>query len=300
VTSTGSQLVLIIGPSPGGLGAETAISLAHGAPKAIILAGRSAEKCQPTVNAVKGVDSSINVKFVEIELASFRSVRKAARSILEDSSITTIDVIINNAGVMAITLTRNENDYEMHFAANHLGHFLLSNLLVPRLTKGTSRIINVSSSGNRYSGVNWSDVHCAYKRMGGYSQSKAAQILFLVALLKRGVRSYAVHPGSAQTNLGVHLDLETAEDVCRVMFNKTLAEAQADPISAKNKTTQQCAATQVVAALDPSLGEQEVMFLNDCQPSTDPLWVLAAALDEKDAERMWTLSEQLVGETFDL
>ncbi|KAH8820200.1 short-chain dehydrogenase [Xylogone sp. PMI_703] len=290
-------------PSPGGLGAETAISLAHGAPKSIILIGRNAEKCRPTVDSVHAIDASIDVKVFQAELSSLKSVRKAARAILDDKSISTIDVIINNAGIMAVPLARNENGYEMHFAANHLGHFLLTNLLMPKLTPQTGRVVNVASSGNLYSGVNWDDVHFrgegSYKPMRGYSQSKTANILFSVALKKRGIKSYAVHPGSIQTPLVAHLDLEMAEDITQTVYGITLQEAMASPEYAKSKTLQQGCATQLVAALDPSLEEQDGVFLNDCCPSTSPLAVKPWSLDEKDAERMWMLSEELVGESFE-
>lgn len=231
--------VLITGPSPGGLGAETAISLAHGSPANIILIGRDVEKCQSTANSVQAINSSIKVKVVQAELSSLRSVRKAARAILNDNSIPTIDAIINNAGIMAIPLARNENDYEMQFAANHLGHFLLANLLIPKLAPRTGRVVSVSSSGNIYCGVNWDDIYFrnegSYKPMRGYSQSKTANILFSVAQKKRGVRSYAVHPGSIQTSLSRHIDLDMAEDITRTIWGMSLHEAMESPEHTRSK-----------------------------------------------------------------
>jgi NAD(P)-dependent dehydrogenase (short-subunit alcohol dehydrogenase family) len=294
---------MITGPSSGGLGAETAISLAHGAPATLILIGRNAEKCNAVVDAVKAINSSIIVKFIQAEFSSLQSVRRTAVAILSDQSIPKIDAIINNAGVMAIPLARNENDYEMHFAANHLGHFLLTNLLIAKLTPSMGRIVNVSSAGNIYSGVNWDDIHFrregSYTPMRGYSQSKTANILFSVALKNRGFAAYAVHPGTIQTtHLGVHIDLEMAEDITRTMYGLSLNEAMASPDHTKPKTLQQGCATQLVAALDPSLERQDGVFLTDCQPSTSPLVVSQWSLDEGDAERMWEISEGLVGEAF--
>lgn len=279
------------------------MSLAHGAPANIILIGRNAAKCQETVGKVQEIDASINVTVVQAELSSLRSVRKAARMILDDESVPTIDAIINNADIMAVPLTRNENGYEMHFAANHLGHFLLTNLLIAKFTPYTGRVVNVSTAGNMYSGVNWNDVHFrgedSYKPMRGYSQSKTANILFSVALKKRGIKSYAIHPGSIYTNLGFHLTQEMAEDITQTVLGMSLQEARASREHAKTKTLQQGCATQIVAALDHSLEEQDGVFLADCRPSTSPLAVKPWSLDEKDAERMWTLSEELVGEAFD-
>lgn len=101
LTLRSSHLVLITGPSEGGIGAETAISLAHGNPALLILVGRTLSKIQPTIDAVHAVNPSIAVKFIAADLTSLNSVREAAREILNDASITHIDVIINNAAVMA-------------------------------------------------------------------------------------------------------------------------------------------------------------------------------------------------------
>lgn len=133
--------------------------------------------------------------------------------------------------------------------------------------------------------------------MRGYSQSKTANILFSAALKKRGVRSYAVHPGSIQTSLGRHIDLDMAEDI--TIWRISLQGAMAMPEHAQSKTLQQGCATQIVAALDPGLENQEGVFLGDCRPSTDALVVKSWSLDEKGAERTWTLSKDLVGEAFD-
>lgn len=90
-----------------------------------------------------------------------------------------------------------------------------------------------------------------------------------------------------------------AEDITQTVFGMSLQEARASREHAKTKTLQQGCATQIVAALDHSLEEQDGVFLADCRPSTSPLPVKPWSLDEKDAERMWTLSEELVGEAFD-
>ena len=101
LTLRSSHLVLITGPSEGGIGAETAISLAHGNPALLILVGRTLSKIQPTIDTVHAVNPSIAVTFITADLTSLNSVREAAREILNDASITHIDVIINNAAVMA-------------------------------------------------------------------------------------------------------------------------------------------------------------------------------------------------------
>ncbi|KAK9436452.1 short-chain dehydrogenase [Metarhizium brunneum] len=290
---------LITGPTPGGIGAQTAISLAAASPSTIILVGRSVEKGQPTVDHIKRANSSINVRFVEAELSSMQSVRKAAQCILDDDGIPFINTIINNAGIMVPPYSQTKDGFESQFATNHLSHFLLVNKLMPKLlAAGNARVVNVSSVGNKYSGMNWGDIHfrTTYTPQRAYSQSKTAQILFSVSLNKKlaskGVRSFALDPGSVETGLSKYISLDIAEDMAQKIAGKSLVEARAS----RRKTVCQGCATTLVAALDPTLGHG--VYLADCKITSDPACVNAWALDEGDAERCWTLSEECVGETF--
>lgn len=256
-------------------------------------------KGQITVDKIKQVNLAVRVKFVEAELSSVKSIRKAAQTILDDTSIPVIHTIINNAGIMVPPYSVTEDGFESQFATNHLSHFLLVNKLVPKLVAaGSSRVINVSSVGNKYSGMNWDDVHfkTTYTPQKGYSQSKTAQILFSVSLNKKlvskGVRSFALDPGSVQTGLAKYISLEIAEDMAQKIAGKSLEEAKAS----RRKTVPQGCATTLVAALDPALGDG--VYLADCKITSDPACVSAWALDEEEAERCWTLSEECVGERF--
>ncbi|KJK83091.1 hypothetical protein H634G_01219 [Metarhizium anisopliae BRIP 53293] len=258
---------LITGPTPGGIGAQTAISLAAASPSTIILVGRSVEKSQPTVDHIKRANSSINVRFVEADLSSMQSVRKAAQCILDDDGIPFINIIINNAGIMVPPYAQTEDGFESQFATNHLSHFLLVNKLMPKLlAAGNARV------------------------------SKTAQILFSVSLNKKlaskGVRSFALDPGSVETGLSKYISLDIAEDMAQKIAGKSLVEARAS----RRKTVSQGSATTLVAALDPTLGHG--VYLADCKITSDPACVNAWALDEGYAERCWTLSEECVGEAF--
>lgn len=124
---------LITGPSEGGLGAETAISLAHDNPALLILVGRTLSKIQPTVDAIHAINPSITAKFVAADLTSPNSVRQAAHEILNNACITHIDVLINNAAVMASPYELTVDGFELQFATAHLGHFFLTNHLLPKL-----------------------------------------------------------------------------------------------------------------------------------------------------------------------
>ncbi|KAJ6438765.1 NAD(P)-binding protein [Purpureocillium lavendulum] len=291
---------LITGPTPGSIGAETAASLATGAPSCIILVGRSLASAQATIDRIKNTDPSINVKFVEADLSSIEAVRKAADSILSFVDVPVIHAMINNAGIMVPPFSLTTDGFESQFAINHLSHFLLTNKLMPKLlAAGGARVVNVSSIGNCYSGMNWDDVQFSsgYTPQKAYGQSKTAQILFTVALNKRyasrGVRSFALDPGSVQTGLAKHITPEIAADMALKITGKSLAEARA----ARRKTVTQGCATSLVAALDPTLSGG--IFLVDCQIASGPNTVAPWSLDEAAAERCWALSETLVKEKFD-
>lgn len=291
--------------TPGGLGAETAISLAHGNPSTLILLGRTQAKCQPTIDAVKAVDSTIAVKFVAVDLESMTSVRAAARAVLDDVEVVQIHALINNAAVMTCPYRKTEDGFERQFATNHLSHFVLTNELMPRvLAAGPgARIVNVASVANKYAGINWDDP--GFDREGdytpwrGYGQSKTANILSAIALnrrvSKRGVRTFAANPGSVSTNLQGYMTLEMAEEAARVITGKSLDEA----VATMAKTLQQGCSTQLEAALDPALETEEKVFFNDCLPCDDPAWVAPWSLDVDAAERLWEMSEELVGEKFE-
>ena len=149
-------VVLITGPSPNGIGAETALSLATANPKRIILAGRSEAKIQPVMDQIKQINSKVDILIVPLDLSDNTSVQHAAEKI--NSSINGLDVLVNNAGVMAIKdYTKSVDGFEMHFASNHLGHFLLTNLLMSKIIAAKGVIVNVSSTAHELAEVNFDD-----------------------------------------------------------------------------------------------------------------------------------------------
>jgi NAD(P)-dependent dehydrogenase (short-subunit alcohol dehydrogenase family) len=193
--------------------------LATANPKLIILAGRSKERASTTIDAIKLNHPSVGVSFVTLDTASIKSVRNAAAEIktLTDK----IDVLINNAGVMAVPYSKTEDGLEQQFATNHVGHFLLTNLIIDQIIAAGpgSRIVNLSSFGHRRSPVRFDDYGFqngeTYDPWLAYGQSKTANILFSLSLAEKlkskGVRSYSVHPGGIWTGLGLHLSAEVVE-----------------------------------------------------------------------------------------
>ncbi|KAI1126116.1 putative retinol dehydrogenase 12 [Nemania abortiva] len=306
------RIFLITGPTPGGLGAETAISLAAEHPAMIILVGRSQAKAQPTIDAIKGVDANVNVKFVEAELTSLKSVRAAAQTILNDPEVTKIDVVINNAAVMACPQMQTEDKLDYQFGINHLSHFVLTNKIMPKILAAGpgARIVSVSSSGHRYTGVRFHDPNFtepgSYKEFASYGQAKTANILYAVELNKRlasrGIRAYAPTPGSVQTNLGTYMQalgdraMAVLDDAAYKVNGISIAETRArDPY----KTLQQGSASYIRAAIDPDLVKEEGVFIDDANLTTDPNVIKSWATDPELAEKCWKLSEELVGEKFD-
>jgi NAD(P)-dependent dehydrogenase (short-subunit alcohol dehydrogenase family) len=293
---------LITGPSQGGIGAETAISLAHGSPSTIVLLGRSLSKIQLTIDSIHSINSSISTKFVSIDLDSLSSVRAAAKIILDDLSIAHIDVVINNAAIMACPYGVTEDGFEIQFATNHLSHFLLTNLLMPKILAAgpNSRIINVSSWGHFASDIHYDDIGFNngkdYSAFQAYGQSKTANILFSVGLNQklnsRGIKSFALHPGSIRSNLQKYVTPEMMQEGVKFMEGIGMKMPE-------RKTLQQGCSTTLRAALDPSLGMEGSVFLADCQLTTDPLEIRAYALDKEKALQCWAVSEDLVGEKFE-
>lgn len=294
---------LVTGPSKGGIGASTAEALAHASPHTILLLGRSIAKIQPTIDSIHGIDSSIITKFVPVELSSISSVRAAAKVILDDASVPKIDVVINNAGIMICPYELNADGYELQFATNYLSHFLLTNLLLPKILAAGpgARIVNVSSGGHAFGDINWESLDFNkgkdYEPWKAYGQAKTANILFSVAMNKRlegkGVKSFALCPGSIRTGLQKHLTSELI-DLAVGSYGeqgKTIPEM---------KSLEQGCSTTLRAALDPSLEVGDSCFLSDCQIQTDPVEIKPYALNKERAERLWSLGEEMVGEKFSL
>lgn len=144
------------GPSVGGIGAETALSLAAGSPACIILAGRSLSKIQPLIDRISGAYSNIETQFVSLDLSSLRAIRDAAANINE--RVKSIDILINNAAIMACPFAKTVDGIESQFGTNYVGHFLLTNLIMNRLIAGQgARIVNVSSSAHQMADVQLDD-----------------------------------------------------------------------------------------------------------------------------------------------
>ncbi len=203
------KVAIVTGASTG-IGLETARALAS-AGAHVVLAGRDGARIDAAVSTVRDQVPDAELEAGSLDLASLDSVRAFAQWYSETHD--RLHLLINNAGVMYTPLERTVEGFEMQFGTNHLGHFLLTNLLVPMLLADPpSRVVNLSSGGHRGSDIVWDDPNFErreYDKFSAYGQSKTANVLFSVELDRRladrGVHAYAVHPGMIATELGRHM-----------------------------------------------------------------------------------------------
>src|SRR5262245_36281392 len=299
----GGRLVLVTGASSG-LGAESARALAaHGA--RLVITGRDVPKTERVADAIRKSTGNSEIEVRELHLEKPASVRAFAKAFLAEHR--KLDVLLGNAGVMACPLQRTAEGWEMHFATNHLGHFLLGCLLAPALRAAApSRVVSVSSAGHTFSGVVFEDIQFErrpYDKWQAYGQSKSANVLYAVELDRRlagaGVRAFALHPGGIVTELGRHLD---AADIALI---RTRADERAKDGRTYWKTPEQGAATQLFAATASELAGRGGLYLEDVQvsgiePCPGGVGCSPWALDPEAAKRLWSVSEATLGESFPL
>ncbi|KAF4459177.1 short-chain dehydrogenase [Fusarium albosuccineum] len=334
--SVKGKTIVITGVSPNSLGLATAFALAAQEPERLILTGRSADKVQASIDNLKSSFPGVKYDSLLFDLSSQASVRAAAAKLNDNSDIPEAHILINNAGVMAIAeLTLSDDDIEMSFATNHIGHFLFTNLIIGKLiaaskTSSTpTRIINLTSFGHQFSPIRFSDINFtkkpsklpeeerpdlqkaeffygrnwandAYAGGFSYAQSKTANVLFSISLNQKlasqyGITSYAVHPGAVDTNIGRH---SNPEEVLHAL-NKAKELGFTDP----QKTPEQGANSSVWAAVNPGLPPPDLsedvvkgVYVADCKLPDEGCAEFAKR--KVLAERLWELSETLVNQKF--
>ena len=301
--------ILVTGVSAG-LGVETARALvAHGAN--VVGAARDLEKAKRATSEVSkaAVETGGSFELIELDLASLKSVRSATDKLVADGRW--FDVIIANAGVMATPLGKTQDGFETQFGTNHLGHFVFVNRIA-KLIKDGGRLVNLASSGHRFSNVDLDDPNFTttpYEPFLAYGRSKTANILFAVAFdqrhRERGVRAAAIHPGGIQTELARHMDPAQMEQMVKQINEEAKAEGK-EPF--QFKTVPHGAATSVWAAVVAPAEEVGGRYCENCHASdvvADDArlglldeGVRGYALDPEKAKALWKKSEEMVGESF--
>ncbi|WP_371542739.1 SDR family NAD(P)-dependent oxidoreductase [Streptomyces sp. NBC_00554] len=275
-----------------GLGLETTRALTKAGARVVVPARRP-DAARAAVDGIEGVEVD------ELDLGDLDSVRAFAERFL--ASGRTVDIVINNAGIMACPETRVGPGWEAQFATNHLGHYALVNRLWPAIAPGGARVVSVSSGGHHNSAIRWDDPHwkTGYDKWQAYGQAKTANVLFAVQLdrlgQESGVRAFSLHPGGILTPLQRHLAKE--EMVERGWIDEDGKLVNPDAF----KTPEQGAATQVWAATSPQLAGMGGVYCEDCdiaEPAPadgERTGVQAYAIDPEQAARLWELSAELTG-----
>lgn len=153
------KVILVTGVSPNGLGAFFVEHVAIAHPKLLILAGRNPTKSQATSDAVAKANPNVQTRTLQLDLESINQTRKAGATVNGWADVPHIDLLVNNAGIMACPYAKTEDALERQFATSHVGPFLFTNLIMKKILKSSSpRIVNVSSDGHRLSAMRWGDI----------------------------------------------------------------------------------------------------------------------------------------------
>lgn len=269
----------------------------------VILACRSVDRGKDAVRSIREAVPDPSLSVGALDLASLDSIRNFAETLISEE--TPIDILCNNAGVMAIPRTETEDGFEMQFGVNHLGHFALTGLLLERLieTPGESRVVTHSSGAHKQGTIDFDDLQqgSSYSRWGAYAQSKLANLLFAYELDRKlkavdsSVVSTTCHPGYAATNLqrrGAEMDGSKLKLAMMNVANRVFGQSPA-----------MGALPMMYAAVEPTLTGGEYVgpsgLLNmrgypETQRSSD------RSYSEETATQLWDVSESLTGVTYPL
>ena len=158
------KIILTTGVSPKSIGSTFVQSIASAKPSLLILAGRNTAKIQTTADEITSANPDVKVRLLTLDLGSLAQVREAAAEVNSWEDVPNIDVLVNNAGIMAVPYKLSAEGYESQFSTNHLGHFLFTNLIMDKLLKSnekgwTPRVVSVASDAHRFSGIRWADIN---------------------------------------------------------------------------------------------------------------------------------------------
>lgn len=281
-----------------GLGLETVRALA-GAGAKVFVAARRPEVAAADLEGVGG-----DVTILQLDLADPASIDAFAAGLAERTD--KLDILINNAAIMACPLARDARGYESQFATNHLGHFQMTARIWPLLKAAGAgtRIVVLSSIGHARGGVDLDDPHFntrEYEKWTAYGQAKSANALFALHLDEigkaSGIRAFSVHPGGIKTPLQRHLTME--EQIAMGWFDK---DGNPNPLF---KSTEEGAATSVWCAVSPLLEGEGGVYCEDCNIAA--IWdesmhpyvgVRRHVMDRNAAAALWTASEAMTGVAF--
>jgi len=286
----------VVTGSTGGLGYETVLALAR-AGADIILAGRDDRKGQSALDTISREVIGARIRYEHLDLASLASIADFAQRMQVRQSL---DLLINNAGVMALPRRQTTADgFEMQFGTNYLGHFALTARLMPLLRRSSGpRVVSVSSLAHRTGSIDFGDLQGTrlYSPWKAYGQSKLACLMFALELQRRSdaagwnLTSNVAHPGFSRTNLfasGPGGLLSVATDFAAPFFGHSAADG-ARPI--------------LFAATSPQAkpgGYYGPGGFGELRGAPAPALIMPRARDAATAARLWDVSEKLTGTSFE-
>ncbi len=286
----------IVTGGAGGLGLETARALAQ-AGADVTLAVRDRVRGGEAAGALRASSGKRNVHVGVLDLADLASVQR----FVDDWGNAPLHILINNAAIMACPLTRTAQGWEAQFATNHLGHFALTQALLPALRRGApARVVALTSSGHKICGVDFDDIHFErreYNKWKAYGQAKSANALMSLGLHLRqgaeGITANAVHPGGIMTGLQKFLPIEEMRALGWLKPDDTPLDIFKNP--------EQGAATSVWAATAPELRGHGGRYLEDCgeglpaEPGNRVSGYAPHIMDAAAAQRLWEVSQAMLG-----
>ncbi|XP_053744149.1 retinol dehydrogenase 13 isoform X1 [Synchiropus splendidus] len=278
------KTVLITGANTG-IGKETSRDMAARGAR-VVMACRDLTRAEAAAEHVRQATGNGNVVIRHLDLASMFSVRQFAKDFLDSED--RLDILINNAGVMMCPKWMTEDGFETQLAVNHLGHFLLTNLLLPKLRSSTpSRVVTVSSIAHKGGRIDLDDLFFScrpYSPLVSYQQSKLANVLFTRELARRlsgsGVSAFCLHPGVIRTELGRHVE----------GWFPLLGALLSLPSLLLMKTPHQGCQTTIHCAVAPGLEELSGRYFSDCVEKE----AAPEGRDDLMALKLWEESARLV------
>lgn len=277
------KTVLITGANTG-IGKETALDLATRGAR-VIMACRDIDKGEEAAASIRASCSTADVEVRELDLADTCSIRAFAQKFLRE--VNQLHILINNAGVMMCPYTKTVDGFEMHIGVNHLGHFLLTYLLIGLLKRSApARVVVVSSLAHNFGWIRFHDLHSqgSYNSGLAYCQSKLANVLFTRELARRlqgsTVTVNSVHPGTVNSDLTRH---STVMMILFTVFSMFL------------KTPREGAQTSIYCAVAEELQSISGKHFSDCTPA----FVAPQGRSEETARRLWEASCELLGIEWD-